>query len=37
MENQNKHPYIIFIAIIIAGLMVSGAIMFKGGLKNDCL
>jgi len=37
MENQNKHPYIIFIAIIIAGLMVSVAIMFKGGLKNDSL
>lgn len=34
MENQNKHPYIIFIAIIISGLMVSSAIMFKDGFKT---
>lgn len=37
MENSNKHPYLIFIAIIIAGLLVAGAIIWKndGGLKNQ--
>lgn len=35
MENQNKHPYIIFIAIIISGLMISGAILMKSGFKNN--
>ena len=29
MENTNKHPYLIFLAIIIAGIMVAGAILWR--------
>lgn len=29
MENQKKHPYLLFISIIIAGILVAGAIMYK--------
>lgn len=34
METKNKQPYLIFIAIIISGILVSGAIAYKGGFGN---
>lgn len=33
-ERKTKQPYLVFSAIIIAGLMVAGAIAYKGGLAN---
>lgn len=34
METKNKQPYLIFIAIVISGILVSGAIAYKGGFGN---
>lgn len=35
METKNKQPYLIFIAIIISGILVSGAIAYKGGFGSE--
>lgn len=34
METTNKQPYLIFIAIIIAGVLVAGAVAYKGGFEK---
>lgn len=35
MEPSKKQPYLILIAIIISGLMIAGAIAYKGGFGNS--
>lgn len=35
METKNKQPYLIFIAIIISGILVSIAIAYKSGFKTE--
>ncbi len=35
MENQNKQSYILPIAILVAGLLISGAVMFRPNLSGN--